>query len=256
MASLASFWEISRTSPTSRVVLPEGETDLERAAARFVATLTAEHWGVLDQTMQDEVLAPRGGLTQASFASNDLHRHLIGPLVDRAANCLAQYLPVTDVAQVEMAAAEGDPEAMARRMQVSLESASPLGAGLPKPQVKRDSKVLALAGSRGDAMPPSPEGAGGENGEPSKREAWVLIPASDAGKAYGEQARKILADVHLVRVPGQADLMFCQEQGSLSQEELERLIAPCRDAYRETAAVPASSPHARFDTRDWVPLEP
>src|SRR5205085_4172048 len=119
MASLASFWEISRTSPTSRVVLPDGETDLERAAAHFVATLTAEHWGVLDQALQDEVLAPRGGLTQACFASNDLHRHLIGPLVSRAANCLAQYLPITDVAQVEMAA-EGDAEAMARRMRASL----------------------------------------------------------------------------------------------------------------------------------------
>ena len=105
-------------------------------------------------------------------------------------------------------------------------------------------------------MAPPPTGAETENGEQAKREAWVLIPASDAGKAYGEQARKLLAHVHLVRVPGQADLMFCQEQGGLSQEELERLLAPCRDAYRETSSVPGPSPHARFDTRDWVPLEP
>src|SRR5205814_1189276 len=80
MASLTSFWELSRTSPTARVVLPEGETDLDRAASRFVATLTADHWAFLDQTLQEEVLAPRGGLAQAAFASNDLHRALIGPL--------------------------------------------------------------------------------------------------------------------------------------------------------------------------------
>src|SRR5262249_41640806 len=152
------------------------------------------------------------------------------PLIARAASCLSQYLPVTDVAQVEMASAS-DSDAMARRMRVSLEAASPLGAGLSKPRAKRDSKVLALAG--GDtARGPSAEGAGLENGEAIKHEAWILIPASEEGKAYGEQAHKILANVHLVRVPGQADLMFCQEQGSLSPEELERLIAPCRDAYR------------------------
>src|SRR6266542_2387606 len=126
-------------------------------------------------------MAPRRGLAQACFGGSDLHHYLIGPLVDRAANCLAQYLPVTDVAQVEI---------------------------------------------------------------------------SEAGKAYGEQARELLPGVHLVRVPGQADLMFCQEQGSFTQEELERLITPCRDAYLESSTVPGASPHSRFDTRDWVPLEP
>ncbi|HKB35467.1 MAG TPA: hypothetical protein VKD72_03375, partial [Gemmataceae bacterium] len=256
MASLTSFWEISRNSTTAQVVLPDGEMDLDRAAARFVATLTAEHWGVLDQALQDEVLGPRRGLAQACFGGSDLHRYLIGPLVDRAANCLAQYLPVTDVAQVEITAA-GDSDAIARRMRTSLEAAVPLGAAvLPRRPAKRDSKVLALAGGSADGGAPPPNGTGPEVGETVKRQSWLLIPASEAGKAYGEQARAILPDIHLVRVSGQADLMFCQEQGSFSQEELERLITPCRDAYLESSTVPGVSPHSRFDTRDWVPLEP
>jgi hypothetical protein len=59
-----------------------------------------------------------------------------------------------------------------------------------------------------------------------------------------------------VNVPGQADLMFCREQPGLGTEDLERLLASCRDAYRETATNPPSSPHARFDIQDWTPLDP
>ena len=240
MASLTSFWEASRTSSTTRVVLPDGETDLDRAAARFVSTLTADHWGLLDQTLQEEVLAGRGGLSQACFASNDVQRQLVAPLVDRAAACLAQYLPVTDVAQVEMAGAEGDTAALAEKVKASLAAAAPLTPG-PGP----------LAAVRGGLAPTNNEPGDG----PQTESTWLLIPASEAGKAYADEARKVLPHVQLVRVPGQADLMFCRELGSLSPQELGAIIGPCRDAYQEAAALPTTSPHARFDTRDWVPLE-
>jgi hypothetical protein len=255
MASLSSFWETSRSSSTTRVVLPEGEAELERAAARFVATLNAEHWACLDQTLQDEVLGARGGLGQVAFASNDLQRYLLGPLVDRAAACLAQYLPVTDVAQVELAEGAGNPAGLARQLNASLAAAAPL---LPAERVaKRDSKVLAVAGGLPEGAREDKKTDGSSLTTSSERQsAWLLVPASEAGRAYAEEARKLLPKVQLVRVPGQADLMFCREQGTLSQEELERLIAPCRDAYQESAAVPVSSPHSRFDTRDWVPLDP
>jgi len=86
--------------------------------------------------------------------------------------------------------------------------------------------------------------------------SFLLVPASDAGKSYGEAARKVLSHVQPVKVPGQADLMFCRERGRLTPEDLERLLAPCREAYQQAASVPSASPHSRFDTRDWVPLEP
>jgi len=51
--------------------------------------------------------------------------------------------------------------------------------------------------------------------------------------------------------------MFCREQQGLGIEDLERVLASCRDAYHETATVPRRPrPHARFDIQDWTPLDP
>ncbi len=241
MASLASFWEQSRESPTTRVVLPDGEHDLERSANRFLKTLTADQWACLDQELQDGVLGPRGGLNQAAFATGDLHHQLIGPLLDRAAAGLSQYLPVTDVAQVEMAQALGDPEELARTMKAALEAAAPLACQETKVRRQRQ-----LAGRGGLPAVPPPD-------EPEA--AFLLVPASAAGKAYGEEAKALLPHLHAVKVPDQADLMFCRERARLSHEEMERIVGPCREAYQEAVTVPAASPHSRFDTRDWVPLE-
>jgi hypothetical protein len=62
--------------------------------------------------------------------------------------------------------------------------------------------------------------------------------------------------MEVVRVPGQADLMFCREQGPLSVDDLERVLKPCRGAYEATVALPQVSAHARFDILDWMPLAP
>src|SRR5262249_50968939 len=102
IASAESFWEALRQSAITRVVLPEGETELERAAARFLGRLTPDHWAQLDQALQDRVLGPGGGLHQLCLGSNDLTRGLVAPLLDQAAVCLGESLPTTDVAQVLM----------------------------------------------------------------------------------------------------------------------------------------------------------
>ena len=81
-------------------------------------------------------------------------------------------------------------------------------------------------------------------------------PASEAGKAFGEQARQVQSDLQVVLAPGQAHLMFCREQGFLTSEELEPLLRPCRAAYEDLVLVPNTSPHARFDIVDWMPLDP
>src|SRR5262249_29186629 len=101
LPSTEAFWDAIRQSATTRVVLPDGETDLERAAARFVATLGSAHWSALDQALQDGVLGPLGGLHRACTSSADLARSLAAPLLEAAAGCLGSHLPVTDVAQVE-----------------------------------------------------------------------------------------------------------------------------------------------------------
>ena len=83
-----------------------------------------------------------------------------------------------------------------------------------------------------------------------------MIPASDAGRAFGEEATQAVPDLEAVKVAGQADLMFCREQGYLTPEDMRSLLQTCRKAYEETAVVPNASPHARFDITDWVPLDP
>ncbi len=222
LPSTESFWEAIRQSGTTRVVLPGGETDLDRAARRFLASLGVAEWGALDQALQDGVLGPLGGLHRACTSSADLMRGLAAPLLEQAAACLGSHLPVTDVAQVEFAMAQAT-------------------GGDVGPQAERYYRSAApLVGS--------PAGEG--------QTSFLLIPAGEQGKAYGEASQRVMSGLHVVRVPGQADLMFCREQGPLGADDLERVLKPCRAAYEESATVPQVSPHARFDILDWMPLAP
>jgi eukaryotic-like serine/threonine-protein kinase len=239
-----SFWESIRESATTRVVLPEGESDLEQAARHFVATLTAEQWAQLDQASQDQVLAERGGLFKACMSASDLVRHLAVPLLNQAVVSLSDHLPVTDVAQVELSVGyreEGD--LAARIAAYHARSATLLRAGA-EAGPKRQS--AAVGG-----------GTFGEAPAAAEEHSFLLVPASESGKRFAEEAQQLLPEgVQLVNVPGQADLMFCRDQSGLSAEDLAHLLRNCRKAYGESAAVPNVSPHARFDIQDWTPLDP
>jgi serine/threonine protein kinase len=217
--SAETYWEAIRETKTARVVLPEGESDLERAAQRFVWSLTPDQWTHLDQALQERVLADRGGLHRICLVSSDLSRHLAGPLLAVAASCLGDHLPITDVAQVGLSLASED---VAAQIRTYYDRAAPLVSGKNE----------------------------------ASQQAFLLVPASDSGKQIAELARNALPSIELVRVPGQADLMFCREHGFLSPEDLQRIFRGCRQAYEETSLLPTTSPHARFDFADWVPLDP
>jgi hypothetical protein len=92
--------------------------------------------------------------------------------------------------------------------------------------------------------------------EDKHQQAFLLVPASDAGKAFGDEAVRAMPNLEMIRAPGQADLMFCREQSFLTIEDLKPLLRACRQAYDQSAPVPISSPHARFDIVDWVPIDP
>jgi hypothetical protein len=220
--SAETFWESIRQSATIRVVLPDGEQDLERAAARFSETLTPVQRTQLDQILQDRVLASLGGLHTACAGSTDLARTLAMPLVDQAASFLGEQLPSTDVAQFELAIAERSGVELTTEILDYLARATPMVAG----------------------------------SDAAQQGSFLLVPASDAGKAFGEAAQQAVKDVQIVRVPGQAHLMFACEQSYLSAEDLQGVIRPCLPAYEEASMVPQASPHARFDIIDWVPLDP
>jgi serine/threonine protein kinase len=237
--STEMFWEILRDVRTARVILPDGVSDMEQAANSFLYTLTAEQWAALDQSFQDEVLSLRGGLYKACVTVADLNRHLIAPLLNQAVTYLGTQLPTTDVAEVEQ---ELDPELEgepAQRILAYHDAALPLISPTVVPP------AVQLGYRRPDA-----------SALPAETPSFLLIPASEAGKRFGDEAEQILPRVQLVMVPGQADLMFCREQPALTLEDLERLLGPCRRAYEESATVPNLSPHARFDINDWSPLDP
>jgi hypothetical protein len=243
LMSTESYWESIRESATTRVVLPAGEEDLERAAQHFATTLTPEQWLFLDQTFQEQVLAMRGGLYQACSTTNDLVRHLVAPLLTQATVCLANQLPVTDVAEVEMGLAQQIPGEIEARIRSDHENAAPLPCAplVGATTVRNSARMKAIRQTTVIRR---------------RDHSFLLVPASDAGKAYGEAAAEVLPHLHLVTVPGQADLMFCREKDALTTEELEQILRPCRGAYDEVAGAPPVSPHARFDVNDWTPLDP
>jgi serine/threonine protein kinase len=222
LPSAETFWEAIRQSATAHVVLPDGEEDLERAAGRFLRRLTPDQWVELDQFLQDRVLAPLGGLHHACLSSGELTRNVAAPLIDQAAARLSEHLPIMDVAQVQLAAAASPQTTIAAQTRECFDNAAPLVGGK----------------------------------DAANEQALLLVPASEAGKSYGESARQALPELKLVRVPGQADLMFCREHGYLTIEDLQRLLRSCRPAYEALSGVPHSSPHARCDIMDWVPLDP
>jgi serine/threonine protein kinase len=220
--STESFWDSIRQSATAHVVLPDGDEDLERSASRFLGTLTAEQWTNLDQVLQDSVLALLGGLYDACRRTSDLRRNLAVPLLDQATTFLGSLLPTTDVAQVERNTAA------VHRIEVGAQAKDYFERGVP---------LLA-------------------NKDLATQDPYLLIPASEEGKAFGAAAQAGVAGLQLVRVPGQAHLMFCREQGYLSPEDLQKLLRPCQRAYQEANTVVTVSPHARFDITDWVPIDP
>jgi hypothetical protein len=234
-----TYWRNIREATTNRVVLPAGDSELEQSARRFLRTLTADHWAQLDQAVGEEVLAPRGGLLKMCVDTSDLIRHFAAPLLNQAITCLSQHLPITDVAQVE-AVGEG----LEDRILSYHALAAPLLA-----KGARSGLVPVLAGGRGQGSDHGP-------GVKAAPQSYLLVPASDAGRAFGEAAKEAVPELNLVNVPGQADLMFCREQPALTAADIERILRPCRNPYHEHCLTPNTSPHARFDIVDWTPLDP
>lgn len=257
LLSTEAYWQSIRESATNRVVLPDGESDLETAGRRFLATLSPEHWTQLDHAMGDAVLAPRGGLLKLCLEGGDVVRHFAAPLLNQAIGCLSDHLPITDVAQVEFSAEDGLLERILGYHACAIPAVSP--REVPTSAPARAGSGVRRAVLVGAGSDHGPEGRNNGRRPPSgtgDHQAFLLVPVSEAGQEFGEEAKRLLPDLQLVNVPGQADLMFCREQAALKVDDLEAMLRPCRNAYYEACLVPQSSPHARFDISDWTPLDP
>jgi hypothetical protein len=208
-------------SATVQVVLPQGETDLERSAMKFLDVLQPAHWTRLDEVLQALVLEPLGGLQGVTQTSSNLVRHLARPLIDQAAAFLDELLPVTDVAQAEF-------------------SALPTPSGIESEIKHHFIGAVPLVNS----------------GTRAGQEAFLVTPNTPAGQEYAQAVQRLFPDLRVISVPGQADLMFCREQRVLGLADLQPILQTCRPAYLGLAPLPTASPHGRFDIPEWVPLEP
>jgi hypothetical protein len=208
------------SSVTVRVVLPDGVRDMEAAALQFVQQLTPEMYRRLDEAVQTLVLAPLGGLQAICQRNSDLGRLLAGPLVDQTAAFLAEHLPTADVAEVELSAAAANGKPLEYHIQKFYRRAAPL---VQAPQGRDQATFL-------------------------------LHPNGPASLQLAAAAQKVLSDIELVPGSGPTDLTLCREQGFLSAADLTQLLSLCQAAYTEVAHAPSSSPHARFDVQEWLPL--
>jgi hypothetical protein len=229
LPAIDSFWQAIRQSATARVVLPEGAEDLEQAALRFLQHLHGDHWLMLDRELHELVLTPRGGLHGACVAGGDLTRQLATPMLEETGKFLSKFLPQVDVAQILVSEVNGGSDG-------TLPPDSPALKEQTTSYLDRAAPLLARKGGTG-------------------QDSLLLIPASAAGKQLSEAITHLFPNVSFVRVPGQADLMFLREQSALSAEDLRALLRASRAAYEAVSAAPVSSPHARFDVTDWLPLD-
>lgn len=224
-----SFWESIRESATARVVLPSGSDDLEKAAVHFLHSLTPELWQQLDRELHEKVLEPQGGLHGACM-TGDLTRQMALPILEGTTMFLNKHLPIMDVAQIIKTEVEAGESALSETIDSTLREQT------------QDYLLRSESAWR--------------NKHGKRHHQFLLIPASNAGKALSDAITDLFPDLKLVRVPGQSDLMFLSEQGGLGWEELAPILKVCRAAYDFAAGSPVSSPHARFDVTDWLPLEP
>jgi len=205
---------------TLQIVLPNGETHIDRSAKKIVQGLKPEDLKRLETAIQKLVLEPRGGLISLCELNADMMRTLVNPLVEQTTAFLGDLLPVTDVTDIESSTAS------AKKIDLS----------------ERIREYYRLA------APPVGSNKNDEN-------TFVLVPDTKQGQAYADLVKKTVTGVVTIPVNGSAtDLMYCREHSALRTTELVDLLADCQAAYYEIADDPQNSPHSRHDVSEWLPI--
>lgn len=206
----------------SRIVLPEGQTDLEAAATKFLASVPGRAWGELDLYLQEHVMNPMGGLFSLCMNNSDLARALNGPLLQGTATYLNQHLEVTDVCQAELSTA--------KTLGVDLAAQTKVFHHLATPSIASKAPVM-------------------------EESDFLLVPSTESGKQFTEQAIKTLDHLKVIPISVVTDIFICREQGHLTLSDVQQVFQHCKDEYEQNKSSLVGSPHARMDTQDWLPLE-
>ena len=80
---------------------------------------------------------------------------------------------------------------------------------------------------------------------PKQRQHWSFIPP-----------KRPTVPKTAIPVTNPIEVTILREQHDVATEKLEELFADARSVYQEVFAVPALSPHGRFDVHEWRPLTP
>lgn len=203
-----------------QVLLPFGESNIDWAAARFVTNITAPQWSRLEEVLQSLVLTPLGGLHAICRKSGDLMGQLSDPLIDQTAAFLDQILDVGDISEGDFVAGG-----------------------------KRADLVAMIEKCHDRAQPLVP-------GNAIEEADFLIVPTSAAANELAEEVRSHLPNIKVLHALGQtSDIMICREQQYLSPSDLQAMAVHCREAYQELATRAGTSPHARFDVLEWLPLD-
>src|SRR4029453_802998 len=133
---------------TLNVVLPAGETHIDRSANKLVKSVKPAGVLRLEIALQKLVLEPRGGLTALCALNADMSRTLVAPMVEQTTAFLSDLLPSTDVTEVESS------NAQARKVE------------LPTRIQDYHARSAPPCGSEGDTQ------------------TFVLVPDTDSGKSF------------------------------------------------------------------------
>ena len=102
---------------TLQVVLPSGETHIERSARKIVQGVKPEDLARLEVALQKLVLEPRGGLLALCQLNADMIRTLVAPIVEQTTAFLGDLLPTTDVPALETSSANAKNVELSTRIQ-------------------------------------------------------------------------------------------------------------------------------------------
>ena len=216
------FWEAMQQSETARVVLPEGEAGLEQAANRFLDSLSSEPWAQLDQVLQEEVLEPLGGMHTICVGNTDLIPNMVRPFLERAASFLGEYLPITDVAQVQFAVANGLSERVLTQIRTCFDNATPLVGPAIRPLSKHSC---------------------------SSRRAMRARP-------MGKKPRKPCPSCNPCACPARQTSCSAANKATFTPKTCSAFSAPTEPLIRKHSCNRARRRTARFDVTDWMPLDP
>ena len=202
-------------SPIVQILLPDGGEEIEWAARRFNESIKSSHLEQLDQTLQSLVFEPRGGFLAVCQKSGDYIRELTEPIIDQTAAFLGALLPVNDVAEFS--------RFVPREWEARLKKA-------------RSRSTPTVAGPAG-----------------SER-VFLVVPETPAGEQVVTDLALDSRQVTVLRSSRSNEIMFVTET-MLAMGDVRDLLEYCRGPYEKWSQRPATSPHARFDIVEWVPLD-